>query len=112
MSCQAHVGLLVLRACGQPAVGSCSSCGAALCALHLGAGVCPTCMLSRGNPEENELTREAAARNQYYEMYGGRSQFGDARFFNEHDRESLRPGAAAGFLAGTGHRDDYDPFET
>lgn len=112
MSCQAHVGLLVLRACGQPAMGACSSCGTPLCALHLGAGTCPTCMLTRGNPEENELTREAATRNQYYESYGGRPQYGDARFFNEDDRESLRPAAAAGFVSNAGHSDDYDPFET
>ncbi|MBN9659812.1 MAG: hypothetical protein J0H49_16625 [Acidobacteria bacterium] len=111
MSCQAHVGLLVLRACGQPAIGSCASCGMPLCGLHLGAGTCPTCLLTRGNPEDNELTREAATRNQYYETYGERSQYGDAGFFNENDRESLRP-AAAGFLASTGQSDDYDPFET
>lgn len=111
MSCQAQVGLLVLRVCGQPAMGACSSCGLPLCGLHLGAGTCPSCMLTRGNPEENDLTREAANRHQYYETYGGGHQYGDARFFNEGDRQSLHP-AAAGFAATTGHSDDYDPFET
>ncbi|MGJ5820010.1 hypothetical protein [Paludibaculum fermentans] len=112
MSCQAHVGLLVLRSCGQPAMGACSSCGMALCGMHLGAGTCPTCMLTRGNPEENDLTREAATRNQYYDTYGGRTQYGDSEYFNEGDRESLHPAAAAGFVATGGDSDEYDPFET
>lgn len=111
MSCQVPVGLLVLRVCGQPAVSACSSCGTALCAMHAAAGQCPGCMIAGGQGSDNELTREAATRNQYYDAYGARPQFGDGDYFNAGDDESVRPGTM-GFAAAAGETDDYDPFET
>jgi hypothetical protein len=111
MSCQAQAGLLILRMCGQPAVSACSSCGIPLCGLHGAAGACPNCLATGGNPGENELAREAATRNQYYEEYGGRAEFGGARYFNAGDRESLHA-RGAGFAAPAGAGHDYDPLDT
>ncbi len=110
MNCQAQVGLLILRACGQPAVGFCGSCGIPLCGLHVGAGTCPNCMLAGGNPNQSELTHEAAARNEYYQAYGGQAQFGDPRYFSAGDRETLRS-RGTGFAAAPAS-DNYDPFDT
>ncbi len=83
----------------------------ALCGLHLGGGQCPDCRLASGNPAGDDAERDAATRNQYYETYGGPSQFGDAAYFSAGDRASLRPGVmGAGLVAGGAA--DYDPFET
>jgi len=109
MSCMANSGLLVLRGCGQPAVGACSSCGKALCMLHMAAGTCPECAAMGGQWEDNDAAREAASRNDYYNTYGGGSEYGSASFFSAGDRRAAGTGPA-GFTAGEG--DDYDPFDT
>lgn len=111
MSCQVQMGLLVLRACGQPAMSACSGCGLPLCGMHAAAGQCPNCMVASGQGNHNDWARETAARNQYYETYGGPAQFGDVGYFNDDDREALRPGAA-GLMPAAGATDDYDPFDT
>ena len=109
MSCMASAGLLVLRGCGQPAVGVCSSCGKSLCMMHLGAGTCPDCMATQGQWEDNDAAREAASRNDYYNTYGGgeeAAQFGAAGYFAPGEGRALRQGQSR-FA-----EDDYDPFET
>ena len=111
MSCLAQAGLLILRACGQPAVSACSSCGIPLCAMHAMAGTCPNCMVAGGHSADSEMTREAATRNQYYESYGKPTEFGGEGYFSEADSETL---ASRGALIGGGaaQQGDYDPFET
>lgn len=111
MSCQHQLGLLILRPCGQPVAGYCGSCGAALCAEHLGAGECAICLVSRGERNENDYTREVGARNEYYQSYGTGAHFGEAGYFSEADREALRPGVA-GLVGGADGEGDYDPFDT
>ncbi|MBI4893378.1 MAG: hypothetical protein HY821_22345 [Acidobacteria bacterium] len=111
MSCGYQMGLLILRPCGEPVAGQCGSCGVGLCAAHLGAGECPSCMVMRGERNENDLTREAGARKDYYESYGEGAHFGDPAYFNAADRAALRPGVA-GFAMGADDDNDYDPFET
>jgi len=110
MSCQARQGLLVLRGCGSPAIGACSSCGRMLCAMHLMGGACPDCAAMQGNTD-TEQTREAAQRNSYYSTYGEGSDYGDDEYFNRGDGAP-----AAGFAAGTPAEfpaeDDYDAFDT
>lgn len=111
MSCQAQAGLLILRACGQPAVSACSGCGIPLCAMHAMAGTCPNCMIAGGRGADNEMAREAAARNQYYETYGKPTEFGSEQYFSAADHETLARKGALGAGAIT-PREDYDPFET
>ena len=106
MSCMASSGLLVLRGCGEPAVGACSNCGKALCMMHLASGTCPDCMATSGQWGDNEAAREAASRNDYYNTYGGGGEFGSANYFTSGQQRSMRPGAA------NHTEDDYDPFET
>ncbi|MEP7363367.1 MAG: hypothetical protein ABI972_08940 [Acidobacteriota bacterium] len=108
MSCMASAGLLVLRGCGEPAVGGCSSCGKSLCMMHIGAGTCPDCMASQGQWEDNDAAREAASRNEYYDTYGGGTpgEFGAAGFFGTNQGRAMQPGTSR-FAD-----DDYDPFET
>lgn len=108
MSCGARAGLLVLRACGQPAMGFCGSCGTPLCAIHIGGGMCPDCMVVSGNAHGSEDAQHAAARNDYYNSYGPQQQFGDSNYFSSGDRAAVAGGAAAFGPAG----DDYDAFDT
>lgn len=105
MNCQHRMGLLILRECGEPVSGYCGSCGTALCAAHLGGGICAVCSVTSGDRNENDWTREEGMRRDYYGSFGG------AGYFNAADRESLRP-SAWGMAAGAGATDDYDPFET
>lgn len=108
MSCMASAGLLVLRGCGQPAVGGCSNCGKALCMMHMAGGTCPECAAMGGQWEDNEAAREAASRNQYYDTYGGGSEFGSANYFAAGNRQAMTPGTSSF----TSDSDDYDPFDT
>lgn len=109
MSCMASAGLLVLRPCGQPAVGGCSQCGKSLCMIHMGSGMCPECMAMGGQWEDDEAGREAASRNDYYNTYGGGEEYGSAAYFSQGDRSSIGPGVSS-FSGSTA--DDYDPFDT
>ncbi|MBN8730509.1 MAG: hypothetical protein J0L64_08220 [Acidobacteria bacterium] len=109
MSCMASAGLLVLRQCGQPAVGGCSQCGKSLCMMHMAGGTCPECMAMGGQVDDSEAGREAASRNDYYNTYGGGEEYGSASYFSQGNRGAMGPGAA-GFTS-TGD-DDYDPFDT
>ncbi len=106
MSCMASAGLLVLRGCGQPAVGACSNCGKALCMMHLAGGTCTECMAASGEYGDSEAGREAASRDNYYNTYGGGEEYGSANYFTSGQQQSLRPGAA------NYTEDDYDPFDT
>jgi hypothetical protein len=111
MSCQAQAGLLILRACGQPAVSACSNCGIPLCVLHAGAGTCPSCLVAGGHSNDSELSREAANRDQYYDTYGKPTEFGGEGYFSAADRASLTSrGAMGGGVPA--RRDDYDPLDT
>jgi hypothetical protein len=105
------MGLLVLRGCGAPAMGACSSCGRPLCVMHQvmgGAGIsCPECAAIHGDPSQNEQAQEAADRNSYYNSYGG-GEFGDDQYFSDEDQEAVRSGFAA---TGAEHA-EYDPFDT
>jgi hypothetical protein len=116
MSCQAQVGLLILRPCGQPPVGNCLSCGIPLCEAHVGTGTCPDCLVAGGHGEESDLAREAANRHQYYEAYGKRTEFGGAGYFSAADRASLAAGGVLGAGAlGAGalaRRQEYDHLDT
>ncbi len=109
MSCMASAGLLVLRGCGQPAIGACPQCGKALCAMHMAGGMCTDCMALSGGFNESEAGREAAMRQNYYSTYGGENEFGAATYFTPGDRASVTPGTAG---MAPPHQDDYDPFDT
>ena len=101
MSCQASFGLLVLRECGQPAAGACSSCGKMLCAMHqvMGPGgmACPECSVAAG--VQSDQTQDAANRQGYYTTYG------QQRYFTEDDHSAARPSAARA-------QHGYDPLDT
>lgn len=115
MSCQARAGLLVLRMCGEPAMGACGTCGRPLCMLHQvmgGAGMtCPECAALHGGSEDNEQAREAANRNDYYNSYGEPTEFGGDTYFSEGDHDAVRRSIAGGDAA-QGFGEDYDPFDT
>ena len=115
MSCQARAGLLVLRMCGEPAVGACGTCGRPLCLMHQVMGgmgmACPECAATQGDYETNEYAREAANRNDYYNSYGEPTEFGDESYFSEGDHDAVRRGVVGGDSARS-FGEDYDPFDT
>ncbi|MDX2154113.1 MAG: hypothetical protein SFV54_25460 [Bryobacteraceae bacterium] len=109
MSCQAKIGLLVLRPCGEPVAAICPGCGLPLCATHGIGGQCPDCRLATGNLDEDDPGGDAVTRHQYYR------QFGAAGYFTPQDRASLRSDSSAAAPAADAFASglsDYDPFET
>lgn len=117
MTCQARMGLLVLRECGDPSTGVCGHCGKALCAAHLVGTSCPECAVAQGEDATGPTAQEAASRNAYYQHYGQAPQFGDRGFFGSGagiaGAAALGLGASA--YAGQQPRQqlvDYDPMET
>lgn len=112
MSCQARMGLLVLRECGAPATGFCGSCGKSVCVAHQVGASCPDCAAfnQEGDTETDPVAQDAAVRKSYYDEYG-EPEFGSGNYFNEGDNSAL----GRGMIAGAGlprRRPEYDPMET
>lgn len=113
MNCQWQMGLLMMRPCDQPAVGSCGLCGRALCSAHAVPGpsgpACPQCAASHEGYDETEDTELAESRNAYYRPYGAVLGYGQAGFFSPLDSRAMnRPVAPVRH----GQSDDYDAMET
>lgn len=122
MTCQAQMGLLVLRTCGDPSVGFCGECGKAICAAHQVGTSCPECAAADPDAAQDANAREAASRQSYYQQYGQAPQFGDRGFFGGGAGTAALLGAGAlGFGASAygaqrlqqqKNLGDYDPMET
>lgn len=73
--CKAKVGLLVLRGCGDPAIGACALCGMPLCSQHMVTGQdggirCPDCGLRDPDMASRQDLKEGRERESYYDEYG------------------------------------------
>lgn len=94
MTCTAQTGLLVLRA---------------LCAVHLGTGACPECLLATGAEPNSEQSPEFANRQSHYNEFGVGPAFGAKTFFSPRDRASLWQQAARSAPSGSS---DYEASNT
>jgi len=120
MTCQAQMGLLVLRTCGDPSAGFCGQCGKAICAAHQVGGSCPGCAADDPQNAQDPTAQEAANRQSYYEQYGQAPQFGDRGFFGGGAGTAALLGAGALGLGASAYgaqrlqrkTDEYDPMET
>ena len=120
MTCQARMGLLVLRDCGDPATGFCGQCGKAICAAHQTGTSCPECAVAQGQDASDPNAQQAASRNAYYQQYGQAPQFGDRGFFGGGAGTAALLGAGALGLGASAYAaqrprkelTDYDPMET
>jgi len=125
MSCQWQKGLLVMRACGEPASAACGMCGRQLCASHVVNGqqgpACPQCVANHPGYPQNEHSSLAASREAYYRPFGGTAAMGlgalglgaaglgAASFFSGDESAALnQPGA----VPRRPRPEEYDAMET
>jgi len=129
-NCKAKKGLLVLRECGQPAVGACGKCGIQVCQQHqvlisqTGAVLCPDCAAQDEKMAPTGHVGRSRRRSRYYShygYYGGHHH--DHDYFNGRDQSSVQtPGPqTAGVGAGASadakggvdaDRDDLDDMDS
>ena len=87
MKCQWQTGLLSPEPCGTLAMGSCGTCGQAICMAHTSMGqggiACPQCASSQDGYQQNEETELAGARSGYFQQYG------KPGYFTKNDESSL-----------------------
>jgi hypothetical protein len=108
-NCKAKKGLLVLRECGQPAIGACGKCGIPVCQQHqiiisqTGMVYCPECAAQDAQMAPTGHVGRARRRTRYYThygYYGGHWHTHD--YFTERDHAAVQhpAGKAAGVSAG------------
>ncbi len=77
--CQAKVGMLVLRDCGQTAAAACDTCGRPVCRSHqtpVAAGIaCPECAAQDQGIADQGQVKRARRRRRWYSSYGYRPYY-------------------------------------
>ena len=97
--CRSKVGLLCLRDCNQPAVGTCEVCGRPICRDHqafaAGKLTCPECAAGKKDAKDKGQVRWHRRRARYYHGYGYQPYyFGCHYYYSDHDYRSFDPGEA------------------
>jgi len=112
--CGAKKGLLVLRECGEPAIGACSGCSAQICQKHQvinqqGAVLCPDCAANDQSLAPQGHVGRSRRRSYYYGHYGYPYHYGH---FHDHDRHSVDSRDEVGEAGGQAGGDDFDDFDS
>lgn len=100
-NCQAKVGMLVLRECGQSAVRVCQMCNKPICEAHQNQTkqgiICPDCAAGLPGEQVSPQAERARRRGFYYGQYGYHPHH-----YHDHDYQTLdRSEAATARTAGT-----------
>ena len=120
--CQAKMGMLVLRDCGQAAVAACDTCGRPVCGAHqtpVAAGIaCPECAAQDEGVAEAGPVKRARRRSRWYRSYGYRPyyyhHYGPGyhhHYYSDHDYRTFDdtgPAGAAAVAAAASAADDID----
>jgi len=109
--CKTQVGMLVLRDCGEPALGVCVTCNRPICQRHqvpTSQGVtCPDCAAQLPNGQSHREVQRVRYRSGYYSYYGYHPHH-----FHDHDYDSFDQSRQAAKPAGPKSADDRDHDHT
>jgi hypothetical protein len=119
-NCKAKKGMLVLRECGQPAIGACGGCGIPICAAHQVIGfnnqvLCPDCAARDQNMKPTGYVGRSRRRDRYYSYYGYMPLY--HHHYHDHDYNTVADSAAQTPIAAAAEgappdRDDFDSMES